>query len=183
MKKRKSVVVELTSLLDVIFIMLFMVMNRSSNAAAQAKTEAAEQVMLAESERDRYKEILGEVEAERKNLEHMQNRINGYEIFDEYAEIVSVYVLDMSYKRSVVVADDGEIAEIDFGWDNMSYGREELTKTLTEYIESTENPVFITFSYDGNDIYRQDYNMISEAITAVQADYDDVYIKFDDKSK
>lgn len=187
MKRRKSVVVELTSLLDVIFIILFMVMNGSRSAAAEAQNTAEEQIAAAQAEvglmqeeLENYKRILTEVEAERENLEFMENRISSYENFEEYAKILSVYILDGGYKRSIKVADDTEIATIDFDWENISYGKETLISALKDYINETENPVFIAFSYDSSNIYRQDYSMVSEAMTAVQADYDHVYIKFDD---
>ena len=188
MRKRKSVIIELTSLLDVIFIMLFMVMNQSQNAAAEAKNNAELEIAAAKTEvsqmaeeRDDYKAILSEVEEERENLEYMENRIESLESFSEYARIVSVYILDGGYKRSIKIADEGEIASIDFSSENMDYGKNELVLALNDYIKSDETPVFITFSYHSDKIYRQDYNMISEAITSVHAGFDDVYIKLNDE--
>ena len=97
MRKRKSVVVELTSLLDVIFIMLFMVMSRNSTATAEAQEAAREQVSVAEAhaalmenERDSYKTMLRETEEERENLSLTESRLNSYEVFSEYARIISV---------------------------------------------------------------------------------------------
>lgn len=189
MRKRKNVVVELTSLLDVIFIMLFMVMNQSRSTAAEAEhtaesAVAAAEVRVAEAETkaEEYRKILNETAEERENLEYIRNRLSGYEIFSEYAQIITVYIVDEGYKRSIRVADDSEIAAIDFDWDNMDYGRKTLSAELEKFIDSTENPVFITFTYDSNRIFRQDYNMISETITAVQAQHEDVYIKFNDKT-
>ncbi len=189
MRKRKNVVVELTSLLDVIFIMLFMVMNQSRSTAAEAEhtaesaVAAAEvRVQEAEKQAEEYKKILDETAEERENIEYIQNRLSGYEIFTEYAEIISVYVVNEGYKRSIRVADDSEIAAIDFNWENMEHGEKALSDRLKKLIDSTENPVFITFTYDSNRIFRQDYNMITDTVTAVQAEYDDVYIKFNDKA-
>lgn len=189
MRKRKNVVVELTSLLDVIFIMLFMVMNQSQNTAAEAQSTAenqiaAAQVQVEEAQRqaEEYRQIVDETAKERENLEYTKNRLEGYEVFAEYAEIVTVYIVDEGYKRSIRVADDNEIAAVDFDWDNMDYGRKTLTEELQKFIDSTDNPVFITFTYDSNRIFRQDYNMISETITEVQAKHEDVYIKFNDKT-
>jgi len=188
MRKRKSVFIELTSLLDVIFIMLFMVMNRSQNAVAEAKNNAEQEIAAAKTqvsemaeERDDYKAILGEVEEERENLALMENRIESLESFSEYARIVSVYILDGGYKRSIKIADDKEIASIDFSSENLDYGKNELILSLNNYIESDDTPVFITFTYHSDKIYRQDYNMISEAITSVHAGFDDVYIKLNDE--
>ncbi len=186
MRKRKSVVVELTSLLDVIFIMLFMVMSRNSTATAEAQEAAREQVSAAEAhaalmenERDSYKTMLRETEEERENLSLTESRLNSYEVFSEYARIISVYVVDSGYKRSVHVAEDTEIASADYGWDNMDYAKTTLYAALEE-CTTGDAPVFIVFSYDSDKIYRQDYNMISEAITSAQSGKNHVYIKFDD---
>lgn len=189
MRKRKNVVVELTSLLDVIFIMLFMVMNQSRGAAAEAKTNAesavaAAEIRVEEAEKktEEYRKILDETAEERENLKYVQNRLNSYEIFDEYAKIVSVYVINEGYKRSIRVADDGTTASIDFSRENMEHGEKALSDELKRLIDSAESPVFITFTYDSREIYRQDYNMITDTVTAVQAEYDDVYIKFNDEA-
>ncbi|MBQ8613962.1 MAG: hypothetical protein IJ416_07095 [Ruminiclostridium sp.] len=189
MKKRKSVIVELTSLLDVIFIMLFMVMNRSQNAAAQAQNTAAQEIAAAQSqvqtmqeEVDGYREIMDEVEAEREKLQTMNSKLNSYEVFDEYATIVSVFVIDNTYKRTIKVDNSVEAVNIDFDWDNMDYAGKSLEEALNSCINDSVNPVFIVFSYNGDKLYRQDYNLVSETMTSVQGGYENVYIKFDDTS-
>ncbi len=190
MRKRKSVIVELTSLLDVIFIMLFMVMNQSQTAAEEAQSNAAAEIAAAQvqveemqEEIEGYRIIIDETETDRKNLESIKNKLNSYEVFAEYASIVSVSVLDNSYKRTIIVENSGETVSIDFSWDNMDYAESALAETLNNCITDSENPVFIVFSYNGDKIYRQDYNMVSEVMTEVQGDYENVYIKFDDTSK
>lgn len=190
MRKRKSVVVELTSLLDVIFIMLFMVMNRSQTAAEEAENTARQEISAAQSqveemqnEVDGYREIISEVEAERANLEAVKHKLNSYEVFDEYASIVSVYVIDNTYKRTIKVETVGEAVTIDYGWENMDYAEETLKKALNDCISDSENPVFIVFSYNGDKLYRQDYTLVSEVMTEVHGGYENVYIKFDDTSK
>ena len=194
MKRRKSVVIELTSLLDVIFIMLFMVMNDSRNAAYEAQSSAEKEVANIQAEAeimrneysqqlDEYEKMLTELESERENIEYMQNRIDSYQQFDEYAEIISVYILDSGYKRSIRVADGKTAEVIDFDSDNISYGGKTLESTLNGYIDNSANPVFIVFSYDSNNVYIRDYNMVSAAITNVQGNYDNVYIKFNDTAK
>lgn len=190
MRKRKSVIVELTSLLDVIFIMLFMVMNQSQTAAEEAQSNAAAEIAAAQvqveemqEEIEGYRIIIDETETDRKNLESIKNKLNSYEVFAEYASIVSVSVLDNSYKRTIIAENSGETVSIDFSWDNMDYAESALAETLNNCITDSENPVFIVFSYNGDKIYRQDYNMVSEVMTEVQGDYENVYIKFDDTSK
>lgn len=190
MRKRKSVVVELTSLLDVIFIMLFMVMNRSQAAAAEAQNTAAEEISAAQvqveemqQEVDSYREIISEVEAERAELEAMNSKLNSYEVFDEYATIVSVTVVDNIYKRTIRVDGGSETVDIDFTWDNMDYAGEALGDALNNCIKDSENPVFIVFSYNGDKLYRQDYTLVSFVMTEVHSGYENVYIKFDDTSK
>ena len=190
MRKRKSVIVELTSLLDVIFIMLFMVMNQSRNAAAEAQDTAAQEIAMAHSqvqtmqeEVDGYREIMDEVEAEREKLETMNSKLNSYEVFEEYATIVSVFVIDNTYKRTIKVDNGDNAVNIDFDWDNMDYAERTFSDALKDCINDRENPVFIVFSYNGDKVYRQDYNLISGVMTEVQGGYENVFIKFDDTTK
>lgn len=193
MRRRKSVIVELTSLLDVIFIMLFMVMSRSQTAAEEAQEKAAESVAQIQAEAELtvsgyeddialYQSMLAEVEEERRNIASMQNEINSFEQFREMSEIITVYVFDSGYKRSVNIETGDKTESIDFDWDNMDYAREKLADTLNGLAGGTEHPVFIIFNYNGDLIYRRDYNMVTEVITEVQGGYDKVYIKFNDTS-
>lgn len=194
MRRRKSVVVELTALLDVIFIMLFMVMNRSQNEAAEAQEEAAASVAQVQAEaqadieaykieNEQYKALLEESETQRESIAAAQNRIESYEEFAEMAEIVTVYVFDSGYKRSVKVETEQQKESIDFDWENMDYAREKLAEVLDSLAENAECPVFMVFSYNGDMIYRRDYNMVTEVMTEVQEGYDRVYIKFNDTSE
>ena len=194
MRRRKSVIVELTSLLDVIFIMLFMVMSRSQTAAEEAQEKAAESVARIQAEAEltvsgyeddiaEYQAMLEAVEEERENIASIQNEIDSFEQFREMSEIITVYIFDSGYKRSVKIETGNETESIDFDWENMDYAREKLAEILNTLSDGTDHPVFIIFNYNGELIYRRDYNMVTEVITEVQGGRDKVYIKFNDTSE
>lgn len=194
MRRRKSVTVELTALLDVIFIMLFMVMSRSREAAVQAQNEAAQSVSQIRAQAEQtvseyedqmalYQQLLDEAEKDRENIASMKNELDSFRQFREMSRMISVYVFDSGYKRSVKI-ETGDVKEsVDFDWENMDYARSQLAEILDSLAKGTEYPVFIIFNYNGDLIYRRDYNMITEVITEVQSGYEKVYIKFNDTSE
>ena len=187
MRRRKSVIVELTSLLDVIFIMLFMVMTRNQAATEQAqenaeKSVAEMQTVVSEYEDKftEYQAILDETAEERENIASMQSRLESMEQFGEMARIVTVYIYDSGYKRSIKLETDGETAAVDFDSGNMDYARKKFTAELDGVVKESPYPVFIIFSYDNDKIYRRDYELVTEVIGEVQGGYENVYIKFSD---
>lgn len=189
MRRRKSVIVELTSLLDVIFIMLFMVMSRNQAATEQAQQDAAQSVAEMQAAVSEYEEkfteyqaILDETAEERENIASMQSRLESMEQFGEMARIVTVYVYDSGYKRSIKLEANGETAAVDFDSGNMDYAREKFTAELDGAVKDSPYPVFIIFSYDEDKVYRRDYELVTEVIEKVQGGYENVYIKFSDRA-
>ncbi len=123
--RRKSAVIELTSLLDVIFIMLFMMMGRGQEAALKSMNEAKEMQDSANAEirqikeeysakEDEYSAKLEELEkreaaleSEENNIGALQSRIDGYEEFDKFATIVTIELKTKSDgKREITVTDN-----------------------------------------------------------------------------
>ncbi len=116
--RRKSAVIELTSLLDVIFIMLFMMMGRGQEAVRDSMNEAKEMQDSANAEirqiKNEYSAKLEELEkreaaleAEENNIGALQSRIDGYEEFDRFATIVTIELKTKSDgKREITVTDN-----------------------------------------------------------------------------
>ncbi len=116
--RRKSAVIELTSLLDVIFIMLFMMMGRGQEAVQNSMNEAKEMQDSANAEirqiKDEYSAKLEElekreaaIESEENNIGALQSRIDGYEEFDRLATIVTIELKTKSDgKREITVTDN-----------------------------------------------------------------------------
>lgn len=177
--------VDLTPLLDVILIMLFLIMSQSRDTAR----EAQEQIMEAKAAyAAEMSDIKGELENARQELDdareelyYADNRIHAYEKFDRFSLIVSLSLRETEGDREIYISDGTGTRSILFDWDSMRYGENALKNALGKYKDSSE-PVFIVFSYDSAKIYQRDYDMVSSVMSSVQSGSENIYIKFDERS-
>jgi cell division protein FtsB len=179
MKRRRQTIIELTPLLDVILILLFMVMAQNAAAAAKAQETAAATAGQAES-------AMQEMETEMDRLEQenaiLRNEVSGYEGFADYAQRISVtWSCDKEEKKHIYVTFAGAGTEgsspldISYGWDSARYGENSLRNGLKQKI-SAKDPVFIFFTYDAKEIYKEDYDMIASVLADLKTD--DTYIQY-----
>ncbi len=167
--KRKSAVIELTSLLDVIFIMLFMMMGRGQEAIDEAQKSAEAEIRQIKDEYsikeyeysaklDELKEREAALEAEENNISALQSRIDGYEGFDKFATIVTIELKTKSDgKREITVTDNRYKKSKTSANTIISDASSELGNKLglllkdnyiTDSANSAADMVFITFKYE-----------------------------------
>lgn len=167
--KRKSAVIELTSLLDVIFIMLFMMMGRGQEAIDEAQKSAEVEIQQIKDEysikEDEYSAKLEELkeweaalEAEENNIGALQSRIDGYEEFDKFATIVTIELKTKSDgKREITVtdnksnksktADNTIVSDVSSELGN-KLGLLLKDSYITDSVNGAADMVFITFKYE-----------------------------------
>lgn len=181
MNRRGEIAVELTPLLDVILIMLFMIMSRSSSEAQAAKEAAASESARYEEEIADMQEIIDENSTE---LEKASAVIESYETFESYANIVSVSVMNVSEgERRIYISSGDDEQTIDFGWDNMKYGENSLRVKLAGIVRRSDDaPVFIVFTYSSGKIFRRDYDMIASVMDELQSRNANVYIQYKERA-
>lgn len=175
MKRRSSIGIELTPLLDVILIILFLIITQNSaeNERIAEEYDKAEQQYIENTNR-----LEAELENSIQQTADAENIVSGYESFDEYSVIISIGITRKSDgTRTVSVSENGEISHISYGWDNLRYGENALRAELEKHISAAEErPVFISFNYDENDIYLRDHQLISSVLDDL--DGDNLYIKY-----
>ena len=186
MKRRGGIVSDMTPLLDVIFIILFLVMVRNVQMSnekleeARLDTEKAEQ-MIAEAMAEKEAAI---AEAQRLQFK-AEAEVAEFETLLEDAIILRVSIeSDADGNRRAAVRSGSQMQSTSFDWDSTNEAFLYLGDTLEKYILTVQegNPVFIIFSYDSNKIYRDDYTMVETAMKYVQMDFPNVYLQFREES-
>lgn len=178
MKRRNSIGIELTPLLDVILILLFLVMTQNS---AETERIAEEYDRSEQQHIENEARLEAELENSLQQTADAENIISGYESFDEYSVIIAVGITRKSDgTRTISVSENGEAPSyISYGWDNLRYGENALKAELEKKLSSAvDHPVFISFNYDENDIYLRDHQLITSVLDDL--DGDDLYIKYND---
>ena len=198
-KNRSSAPIELTPLLDVIFIILFIVIISNAlntkKVTAEAESEVSDarrEVKLLESEAARKDEAIESLEAQIFDQDAMaaqyEQRIDELEgsVIGRRVKIVSISCIydeaDTTRRRLTAAAPDAEAFTVDFTSDTaeMSFGR--LNNWLEQYIENNTRAgadkserVIIVLSVGSERILKRDREALDRIIAGLEAKYDDVY--------
>ena len=156
--KKRQILVELTPLLDVILIMLFVLLVQSKTQVQAAEVDRAE----AESESAVLKV---ELESVKNVLEEAKRRERTLGIVDEKSAIVTVSVIESSPRRILIESDGGTVTYVSLDSGRSDTARERFIGALRSIIEEggTES-AFLVFQYDRNGIYNSEYELIKDAV-------------------
>lgn len=171
-KSRNDLTIDLTSLLDVIFIILLAVMVGQKDASAQEQqdldalqADAVAQIAQAENAQQLYEDMLD-----------TQNNLSKY----VYAVSITVpYDKDEIHKREIMLLTEGsdpqtfplignETAE------SLAAFKESLAGSIADH---TDCPVILSLNDDDEKILYRDEKAVSGILYEISAEYDNVYIK------
>lgn len=163
----RKAVIDLTPLLDVILILLFLILASVSTQAEQMAGDAAKaqrQIDTLQAEKDA-----------------LQRTVEGFAILDQKAQLINVFLEKGSsnVSRTIHVETAAGTSTFLLTWSNGGVVQTALEEKLSALCngnsEAEKQISFITFRYDRNSIYQSDYTMISNAITSVKIHANDIY--------
>lgn len=195
MKRRRGrdIIIELTSLLDVIMIIIFMVMKENSkmivdkqnavNSMAQVNSEQTEKIEELQGKADDLTaqlddalEKLGEGNAEEllEQLHAAENKLAGYQAIDDVVIVLNIG-LENNYNNTVRTLSFGRINEQTQVIENRSDEEFEVTLNklkvfVSEYIDkitadkTNQTIVYIVFTYNAQKVYQRDYKAVGEVL-------------------
>ena len=170
--QKNDIIIDLTSLLDIIFIVLLVVMAGQFAASKNSEANLAVQ----------------QSEAENMTAE-AQNMISVYEDMIDTMENAEKYVLAVSitapynskelHKREVkLLAKGSELKSFSLVGNETEEAFDELKTTLENLIKSnTDSPVILSLNDDDDKILYRDEKAITEILNELSGEYDNVYIK------
>ena len=192
MKNKRTIFIELTSLLDVILIMIFVLLMQARTRTAQAMDKAAEEEKAAQEisrELDAARESMSVREEEaRAREEALQEEIDGLsrdvEARDEEIDGLKrrmasrELVLDNSLLITLSVTEDSSIrleqaeqaeVRIAYDWENETYAVNRLRSLLSGGLDAAGGrAVFVVFQCDRDLIYRAEYDMILRLVNEMK---------------
>ena len=188
--RRREIFIELTSLLDVILIMLFVLLTQAraqtSDALAAAEADRAQVTALEQQLADSRAEtdaLRAETEALQQEADSLSSRADALREEADSARrrlLSRDLVLDNSLVLTVSVpdrtrirleTDGGGEQTVSYAWEDDNYARNALLSALRQQIDAGEDrAVFLVFQYDRADIYRAQYNMIRDILNEIKLD-------------
>lgn len=174
--KKRQIFIELTSLLDVILIMLFMVMVRAEGKTTEAMENAEKNKQAYEQLTEDYEKLSGdyaakESEAERlsEELDAANRQLIARDLVRENCDILTVGVL--TDRRISLQSDSLSYRAIAYDWTDPNYAANKLQAALREWIKGAgDRNLFLVFQYDREGIYYNEYAMIQKAFRELKSD-------------
>lgn len=184
-RRKRDIVIELTALLDVIMIMIFMVMSENGKLVSEAQSELgavqqenieqASQIdeltaELAEALAMLNEGDLGEI---LEKLEKAENKLEAYQAIDDEVIVINVKLRNnsnnsiryLSYSK-VSDPDSENQIEIRNDEDRDRAGRNlrVFISECTQSIDASLTVVRIVFSYDPDKVYIKDFEIVDTAL-------------------
>ena len=170
--KKNDIIIDLTSLLDVIFIVLLVVMAGQFTASKSQENTLAEQQAEAEA-------MMEEAE---NNIAVYENMIDTMDNVNKYIIAVSIavpYNKEELHKREIkLLAEGNELKSFPLVGSDTEESFNEFKETLEGFIKSnTDSPVILSLNDDDDKILYRDEKAVTEILNELSGKYGNVYIK------
>lgn len=157
---KRSPVIEMTALLDVIMILMFLVLAGASQKVEDIKKDYVSSEVLEER-----------ISGLQSQNESLIRRLSSFTVLKSSCLVITLSVNRSEDKsRSVLLECEGEQSQtIELTWFNLQYVKNTLSAQIAGIIDRKlprYQAVFIVFQYDRNVIYQTDYRLISSVIQA-----------------
>ena len=139
--------------MDALFSILFIVMLAGVQNERQISAEKDEQIARLEQQASVY-----------------ESRLDSYEMYQEEAVIITLYNTAEDNRHQLKVFEGRQPEELDsvlLGTNRLSYVKQRLTDMISGYT-GENRPVYVVFHCDRDQIYRSEYDAITEVLNELQ---------------
>ena len=205
-KRTRNIVIELTSLLDIVMILVFAVMIKNSQLVEESKQEVSElQKENATMQEDivKYEGIAeelanalgkledGDLETLLEQLHDAENKLNTYEYMNDIVVVYNVG-LENRYNNTSRCLSYGRASD-EYretynvkrnATDEWDYAINSLKLDLKEYVDeelqenAEEKYIYLVFSVDRSKVYSNDYDDVEKVLTACETKYGDARVRY-----
>lgn len=188
-RRKKDIIIELTSLLDVIMIMIFMVMGENSKLVEETQADlktVQEESSKLQSEYDdtyaRLQEALGKLEE--GDLEELLERLRknesmleAYEYMNDVVKVINVELKNNSNNtvRYLIYGDPSgdEAQQNQFeirSSDDLTTAMDKMKVFIHDYKSQSDIDIlYVIFSYDPKNVFQDDYYAINETLKKIES--------------
>lgn len=168
--KNKGLIIELTSLLDVIMIMLFWVAANSAQQAENAQQKADDDIKAAQAQTQ---QVRDELSSQVDEMQRYLDAVNGF----EDGEMLTI---------SVVYRDGGDILTFSNGGETILSveldGNADIEKELRSVLDGLSEDkgkiILAAFVYDGETALYRDVREVRDTLQSIRSDYRGFYFTF-----
>ena len=163
--RRREIFIELTSLLDVILIMLFVLLTQARTQTDAAVSTAAEAEAAAAGLQTELTRTLAERDALREQVGALEREGITLGVVEENSLVVTLSVQPGETRAARIEPRDGAALRVPLDPENDNYTVNRLRTALTGLLrESGKETVFVVFQFDRNAIYQTEYLLVTGVV-------------------
>ena len=178
-RKRGSAEINMTSLLDVLFCILFIVML--TNARNEADLRSAREKEAAEYARTAAAKNT-EIARLREESETYRNLAESLELYKTEAVVAALRNTDKDGRHVLVLtSEDGTSTTLPLGSDNMENAISRLEGYIDALLSETAGrPLYLVFTCDRTKIYTGEFSALDGRLSRYQAEHKEIFYKITD---
>ncbi len=175
--------INLTPLLDVLFVILFIVMLSGRENEDRLRTESIQETETLQAQLEDANERIAALEQEADSaavkVRDYADRIGSYELYREQAVILTLHIEESGDFRELVILGDGEDEiRIQIADDLKEYTETRLRNAVAEFAEKAQDqPVFLVFHYSADEVYTYEIRLVDRVLQSLQEEYKEVFYK------
>ena len=163
--RRREIFIELTSLLDVILIMLFVLLTQAKTQTDAAVSSASEAEAAAESVRVTLSQTEADRDALAERLETLEREGITVGVVEENSLVLTLSVQGEQSRYALIEPRDGGSIRVPLDPEDETYTVNRLRAALTGLMrDSGKETVFVVFQYDRNRIYQSEYLLVGSVV-------------------
>lgn len=189
-RRKRDIIIELTALLDVIMILIFMVMTENSKLVDEAQNnleivqqtnnEQSEKIEELSAELDKVQETLNEEELGDifERLEEAERKLEAYQLLDDKIILIDIK-LENNLNNSTRYLVFYQVSEPDNKKDIPIRNNADLERAIRELrmfindciddIDTHSDMIYISFSYDVSKIFQKDFERVDKVLKEIAA--------------
>lgn len=177
-KRRGILEVNLTSLLDVLFCILFIVMLANVENENDIKNESQQQILQAQEQ------LEGQVAVYQNQIAAYQAQMASYDVYHTEAIIITIQNVQEGSSRSLKIykgLEQTESDSISLGANKIGNVLQRLRNYFDEILTSLEDgtvPVYIIFHCNENLIYTEESNEIDRLLDELAETNKEIFYKY-----
>ncbi len=169
--RKREIFIELTSLLDVILIMLFVILSQAKLQTDTALGQSAQAESQLEAVQQELETARGENALLYEQLEKHQRQELSLGVVEENSLVVTISVQHSDVRYILVEEHGGPSHSIALDTQEENYSQNKLRSTVSNIIkDSGKETVFVVFQYERQSIYQSEYRLIGSVVQELKAE-------------
>lgn len=174
--------INLTSLLDVLFCILFIVMLAGNQNEKDIKSDAQQQLEALKGQaQEEIEHLQSEIDKLDTTATTYKNQMESYDVYHTEAVIITISNVQEGREHRLIISkglESEEKTSFLMGTNRTEYIKQTLRSSITEHVNGIEShPIYIVFFCDRDSIYTLEYTAITSVLTELQDEYKEVFFK------